>query len=63
MNNPANLEDKSVLVMVGTRKGVFVFSSDFSRKKWRMSDLMFRMYSSNKTTAGFTAATMVGTIG
>ena len=35
---------KKTLVMVGTRKGGFVFSSDAARKKWQASDLHFRSW-------------------
>jgi hypothetical protein len=31
-----------VMVMVGTRKGGFIFSSDAQRKKWTMSDMLFK---------------------
>jgi hypothetical protein len=31
-----------VLVMVGTRKGAYIFSSDASRRKWAMSDVLFK---------------------
>src|SRR5579859_2455962 len=31
-----------VKVLVGTRKGGFIFSSDEGRKKWAMSDVMFK---------------------
>jgi len=31
-----------VLVLVATRKGAFIFSSDRDRKTWQISDLMFK---------------------
>src|SRR5258708_13224421 len=31
-----------VNVLVGTRKGGFIFTSDKSRKKWSVSDVMFK---------------------
>jgi BNR/Asp-box repeat protein len=35
---------KKVLVMVGTRKGGFIFSSDAKRKKWQTSDIQFKSW-------------------
>ena len=32
----------TVKVMVGTRKGGFIFSSDRDRKKWAVSDTLFK---------------------
>ncbi len=32
----------NVRILVGTRKGGFIFSSDASRKKWDVSDVMFK---------------------
>jgi photosystem II stability/assembly factor-like uncharacterized protein len=33
---------KQVIVMVGTRKGGFIFSSDLGRKKWEKSEMLFK---------------------
>lgn len=34
--------DAMVKVMVGTRKGGFIFTSDMDRKKWSVSDVLFK---------------------
>jgi hypothetical protein len=34
--------NSKVMVLVGTRKGGFIFSSDKKRKKWEMSDVLFK---------------------
>ena len=37
------MSDRSkVMVMVGTRKGGFIFTSDADRKKWSVSDVLFK---------------------
>ena len=36
--------NNKVLVLVGTRKGAFIFSSDQDRKTWQISDLMFKSW-------------------
>lgn len=33
---------KRVLILVGTTKGGFIFESDEKRKKWEMSDILFK---------------------
>ncbi len=33
---------KQVMVLVGTTKGGFIFTSDASRKQWQMSDILFK---------------------
>lgn len=33
-----------MLVLVGTRKGAFIFSGDQDRKTWQISDLMFKSW-------------------
>ncbi len=33
-----------VILLVGTRKGAFIFSSDRDRKEWLVSDLMFKSW-------------------
>jgi len=35
---------KKVMVFVGTTKGGFVFTSDPKRKKWEMSDILFKSW-------------------
>jgi hypothetical protein len=35
-------DQKQVVVMVGTRKGGFIFTSDLSRQKWEKSDILFK---------------------
>jgi len=40
-NNLTSSNNK-VLVLVGTRKGAFIFSSDRDRKEWLVSDLIFK---------------------
>jgi photosystem II stability/assembly factor-like uncharacterized protein len=37
-------KDKQVVVMVGTRKGALLFTSDSDRKKWKVSDLLFKSW-------------------
>ncbi|MDI6695852.1 MAG: hypothetical protein QME21_12465 [Anaerolineales bacterium] len=41
-NNPPSSD--RVLVMVGTRKGAVIFTSDRQRKNWRRSDLLFKSW-------------------
>ena len=36
---------KQVKVLVGTRKGGFIFTSDATRKKWDVSDIHFKSWS------------------
>ncbi len=33
-----------VILLIGTRKGAFIFSSDHDRKTWQISDLMFKSW-------------------
>ena len=35
-------KQKKVMVMVGTRKGGFLFTSDLDRKKWEASEMLFK---------------------
>ena len=35
---------KKVLVMVGTKKGGFIFSSDAARKDWKKSEIHFKSW-------------------
>jgi hypothetical protein len=35
---------KQVLVFVGTSKGGFIFSNDAKRRKWQMSDILFKSW-------------------
>ena len=42
--------NNKVLVLVGTRKGAFIFSSDRDRKTWQISDLMFKSWNVMHTT-------------
>lgn len=39
------MSDKQVKVMVGTRKGAFIFTSDTNRRQWTASDVMFKGWS------------------
>ncbi len=38
------MANKKVMVLVGTHKGAFIFSSDAQRKKWEASDLLFKSW-------------------
>lgn len=44
MNRPVsgNSHSKKVIVMVGTRKGGFIFTSDADRRQWQASDMLFK---------------------
>ena len=39
-----NVMAKKVMVFVGTTKGGFIFTSDPKRKKWQMSDILFKSW-------------------
>ena len=43
-NHNLTSSNNKVLVLVGTRKGAFIFSSDQDRKEWLVSDLMFKSW-------------------
>ncbi len=38
------MSEPKVMVMVGTRKGGFIFTSDRQRKKWQVSDMLFKSW-------------------
>ena len=42
--NAKSSNPREVILLVGTRKGAFIFSSDRDRKNWQISDLIFKSW-------------------
>ena len=42
--NTKSSKPGEVILLVGTRKGAFIFSRDRDRKTWQISDLMFKSW-------------------